>query len=117
MAAETFLSPVIQKLVELLAEEVSLFKGIHRKLKSLKDEPEIIQPFLKDAEAKSQKGEVCDATKLWLGQIREEAERIEVVIDEYIYRVEQQHHHQRACIGSLRIAGHFIKDANNLFVN
>ncbi|PON65807.1 LRR domain containing protein [Trema orientale] len=36
--AETFLGPVIQKLVDLLAEEVNLLKGVHKEAKSLKDD-------------------------------------------------------------------------------
>ena len=69
--AETFLSPVIEKLIELLAEEANLLKEVHKEAKSLKDELEIIQPFLKDAEAKLEKGELRDSTKVWLKHIRE----------------------------------------------
>ncbi|PON78363.1 NB-ARC domain, LRR domain containing protein, partial [Parasponia andersonii] len=90
--AETFLSPIIQKLVKLLAEEVNFVKGVHKEAKSLKDELEIIQPFLKDAEAKVEKGELGDATKVWLKQIKEETDRIEDVIDEYIHFLEMKRH-------------------------
>ena len=65
--AETFLRPVIQKLVDLLAEQVlSSLKRVHKEVKSLTDELEIIQPFLKDAEAKTSKREASEATKVWL---------------------------------------------------
>ena len=83
--AETFLGPVIQKLVDLLAEEVNLLKGVHKEANSLKDELEIIQPFLKDAEAKQEKGELGDASKVWLKQLREKAKHIDDVVDEYIH--------------------------------
>ncbi|EXB87533.1 Putative disease resistance protein [Morus notabilis] len=106
--AETFLSPVIEKLVDLLAEEINLVKGVHKGVKSLKNELEIIQPFLRDAEAKSEKGEVNDPAKVWLKQIREQADRIKDVADEYFYHVEQHRHHG-GFIGSLRKAGHYIK--------
>ncbi|PON78359.1 hypothetical protein PanWU01x14_019970 [Parasponia andersonii] len=72
--AEMFLSPVIEKLIELLAKEVNLLKGVHKEAKILKHELEIIQRFLRDAEAKMEKGELGDATKVWIKQIREEAD-------------------------------------------
>ncbi|GMN60879.1 hypothetical protein TIFTF001_029969 [Ficus carica] len=107
--AETFLTPVIEKLIELLAEEVSSLKGVHKEAKSLKDELEIIQPFLKDAEAKSERGEVSYAAKVWLKQIREEADRIEDVVDEYLHHLSQRRQQQGGFADSLRKAGHFIK--------
>ncbi|GMN60870.1 hypothetical protein TIFTF001_029954 [Ficus carica] len=106
--AETFLSPVIEKLLELLIEEAKSLKGLKRDVESLKDELEIIQPFLRDAEAKSERGEVNDAAKVWLKQIRKQAERIEDVVDEYLYHVEQ-HHRQGGFVGSLRKAGRCVK--------
>ncbi|GMN64569.1 hypothetical protein TIFTF001_033642 [Ficus carica] len=79
--AETFLSPVIEKLLKLLIEEAK-----------------------SDAEAKSERREVNDAAKVWLKQIRKQAERIDDVADEYLYHVEQ-HHRQGGFVGSLRKAG------------
>ena len=90
--AETFLGPLIDKLVELLADKVNLLKGVHKEAKSLKDELEIIQPFLKDAEAKLEKGELGDATKVWLKQLREEADHIEDIVDEYIHHLGTKPH-------------------------
>ena len=49
---DTFLEPVIEKLVDLLNEEADLLKGVHSEVNSLKDELEILEPFLRDAEAK-----------------------------------------------------------------
>ncbi|XP_024027132.1 disease resistance protein RPM1 [Morus notabilis] len=106
--AETFLSPLIEKLVGLLAEEIYLLRGVRKEVKTLKDELEIIQPFLRDAEAKSEKGEVNNAAKVWLKQIRKQAYRIKDVVDEYLYHVEQ-HRHDGGFIGSLRKGGHYIK--------
>ena len=91
--AETFLGPVIEKLVDLLAEELKLLKGVHKEANSLKEELEIIQPFLKDAEAKLEKGELGDATKVWIKQLREKADHIEDVIDEYIHYLGTKLHH------------------------
>ncbi|PON78376.1 hypothetical protein PanWU01x14_020140 [Parasponia andersonii] len=50
--AETFLSRVVKRLVDLLAEQVDLLRGVHGVVNSLKDELKIKQPFPKDAEAK-----------------------------------------------------------------
>nr|ASM47225.1 coiled-coil NB-ARC domain protein [Parasponia rugosa] len=107
--AETFLSPVIDKLVDLQAEQVSLLRGVHREVKSLRDELEIIQPYLIDAEAKLSKGEVSDATQVWLRQMREVADRIEDVADEYFYYLAERRCRERGFIGSLRKVGDCIK--------
>ncbi|PON78352.1 NB-ARC domain, LRR domain containing protein [Parasponia andersonii] len=109
--AETFLSPVIQKLFELLAEEVNLLKGVHREVKSLRDELEIIQPFLRDAEAKLEKGELRDATKVWLKQMREEADRIEDIVDDYLHYLatKGQGHRKRRFVDFVRKACHLAK--------
>lgn len=106
--AETFLSRVIEKLVVLLGEEVNLLKGVQKEVRSLKRELEILLPFLRDAEAKSEKGEVSDATKVWLKHLREEADRIEDIVDVYVYQVEQ-HRRSGGFIAFLRKAGRSIK--------
>ncbi|EXB45110.1 Disease resistance protein RPM1 [Morus notabilis] len=106
--AETFLSPIIEKLTELLIEEGFSLKGVRKEVKSLKDELEIIEPFLKDAEAKVEKDKGFDASKAWLGQIREEAERIEDLVDDYVYRIEH-HCYEGGFMGALRKACHCIK--------
>ncbi|XP_030511204.1 disease resistance protein RPM1 [Cannabis sativa] len=91
--AETILSPVIEKLIELLAQEVNLLKGVHREAHSLKDELQIIQPFLKDAEAKMERGQLGDATEVWLNQLRQLVDRIDDVVDEYIHYLHMKHGH------------------------
>ena len=106
---ETFLTPVIDKLVELVFEEAKLFKGVHKEVKSLKDELEIIQPLIKDAQTKSERGEMSEATKAWMRQLREEADRIENVIDEYLYHAQQHHRRSSGFVGCFCKTGHFIK--------
>ncbi|XP_024018572.1 putative disease resistance RPP13-like protein 3 [Morus notabilis] len=112
LMAETFLSPIIEKLeklTKLLIGEAQSLKGVRKEVKILKDELEIIEPFLKDAEAKVEKGDrVVDASKAWLRQIREEAERIEDVVDDYVYRVEH-HGYEGGFMGALRKACNCIK--------
>ncbi|KAL5547631.1 hypothetical protein UlMin_002862 [Ulmus minor] len=84
--AETFLNPVIELLLRFLAKEIKASEGLCKKVESLKLELEIIQPFLRDAEAKSERGDVSDAVKAWMKQVREAAESIEEVIDDYLYQ-------------------------------
>ncbi|KAL5548074.1 hypothetical protein UlMin_003305 [Ulmus minor] len=55
--AEMVVAPVINVLAQLLVEEANWFKGVHREVKSLKDELESIRCFLKDAEERSEKRE------------------------------------------------------------
>ncbi|KAL5548066.1 hypothetical protein UlMin_003297 [Ulmus minor] len=82
--AEMVVAPVINVLAQLLIEEANWFKGVHREVKSLKDELESIRCFLKDAEERSEKGNVNDGVKTWVKQVREEAYHIEDVIDVYL---------------------------------
>ncbi|KAL5567441.1 hypothetical protein UlMin_024016 [Ulmus minor] len=83
--AETFLAPIIEKLLDFLGQEVNLTKRVHKEVESLKDELEIIQPFLKDAEAELERDLITSgAMKAWVKQIREEANHIEDVIDEHL---------------------------------
>ncbi|KAL5547635.1 hypothetical protein UlMin_002866 [Ulmus minor] len=84
--AETFLNPIIELLLRFLAKEIKASKGLCKKVESLKLELEIIQPFLRDAEAKSERGDVSDAVKAWMKQVRQAAEGIEDVIDDYRYQ-------------------------------
>ncbi|GMN57726.1 hypothetical protein TIFTF001_026829 [Ficus carica] len=79
--AETFLSPVIEKLIALLAEEVTLLKRVHKE---------------------------TDTAKVWLKQSREDADRIEDVVDEYTCHLEQ-HRRQSGFTGLLHKAGKSIK--------
>lgn len=87
--AETFLSPVIEKLLQLLtnkAAKKTLEGSVQSDVNRLKEELEIIQPLLKDADMKYlETGDVAsEATKAWVRQVREKADRIEDVVDEYL---------------------------------
>lgn len=64
---------------QLLFEEANLFKHVHREVRSLTDEQETIQCFLKEA---GENVEMRDGVKTWVKQVREEAYRIEDVMDE-----------------------------------
>ena len=83
--AETVLTPIIDKLLQLLINEAKLFKGVHGEITNLKDELDIIQSFLKDADSRSKRGDMDSAVKIWMKQVRELADRIEDAIDEYLH--------------------------------
>nr|XP_023918279.1 disease resistance protein RPM1-like [Quercus suber] len=85
--AETAIGLVIGNLVPLLFQEARLFKGVHDKVASIKGELEIIQSFLKDADARVEQENTSNVEKTWVKQIREEAYHIEDIIDEYILRL------------------------------
>lgn len=64
--AETAVSLVIENLVPLLFQEVRLFKGVHDKVASIKDELEIIQSFLKDADTRVEQENMNNVEKTWV---------------------------------------------------
>ncbi|PON65811.1 NB-ARC domain, LRR domain containing protein [Trema orientale] len=107
--AETVLTPVIDKLLQLLINEAKLFKGVHGEITSLKDELDIIQSFLKDGDSMPDRGNMDSAVKIWMKQVRELADRIEDTIDEYLHHVAQRRHHRRGFIGFIRKAGFLLK--------
>ena len=62
----TVVTPVVDMLVKVLVKRANLFRKMHRDVKSLKDELESIQYFLKDAEERFEKGDVNDGMKTWV---------------------------------------------------
>ncbi|KAL5547690.1 hypothetical protein UlMin_002921 [Ulmus minor] len=106
--AEMVVAPVIEVLAQLLIEEANWFKGVHREVKSLKDELESIRCFLKDAEERSEKGNVNDGVKTWVKQVREEAYHIEDVIDVYLLHVAKKSH-QHGGLGFLFRTSYLFK--------
>ena len=93
--AEIAVSLVIEYLVPLLVQEARLLKGIHGKVGSLKDELEIIQSFLKDADARAEIGGMSNVEKAWVKQVREEAFHIEDLVDECILHLSKGSHGRR----------------------
>jgi disease resistance protein RPM1 len=53
---ETAVTLVINKLFQLLVQEASLLSSVHREIVGIRDELESIKCFLKDAEARTEKG-------------------------------------------------------------
>lgn len=85
--AESAVSLVLDKLLPFLTQEVKLLKGVHDELVGVKDELEVIRAFLKDADSKAEKEGIGEGVKVLVNQIREEAYRIEDVIDDYVLHV------------------------------
>ncbi|XP_059436291.1 disease resistance protein RPM1-like [Corylus avellana] len=101
---ETVVTLVINELVQLIAHESKLLRGVHRDVMDIRDELESIQCFLKDAD----RGDLQDGVKTWVKQVREVAYHIEDVIDEYVLHV-AQHRHQQSFIAFLHKIGHLFK--------
>jgi disease resistance protein RPM1 len=93
--AESAVRLLIQNLIPLLTQEATLLEGIHDKVASIKGELEIIQSFLKDADAKAEIGHMSNVEKTWVKQVREEAYQIEDLVDEYILHLAKGSHGQR----------------------
>ncbi|KAG6424263.1 hypothetical protein SASPL_114678 [Salvia splendens] len=85
MPAEAAVSSTVQLLGNLLAKNVQSLRGIKGKVQSLKDELELMQSFLKDANRKQAKNEVFG---IWIGKIREIAYDAEDTIAMFVINVE-----------------------------
>ncbi|XP_059440343.1 disease resistance protein RPM1-like [Corylus avellana] len=101
---ETVVTLVINELVQLIAHESKLLRGVHRDVVHIRDELESIQCFLKHADRE----DLQDGVKTWVKQVREVAYHIEDVIDEYVLHV-AQHRHQQSFIAFLHKIGHLFK--------
>ncbi|KAE7996420.1 hypothetical protein FH972_001147 [Carpinus fangiana] len=101
---ETVVTLVINELIQLIAHESKLLRGVHRDVVDIRDELESIQCFLKDVD----KGDLQDGIKTWVKQVREVAYHIEDVMDEYVLHM-AQHCHQQSLIGFLHKIGHIFK--------
>ncbi|GAY47139.1 hypothetical protein CUMW_102360, partial [Citrus unshiu] len=88
--AEAAVNLVIETLGSLLVQEINLLGSTKQEVQSIKNELESIRSFLKDADAREaaeeEEGESNEGVKTWVKQVREEAFRIEDVIDEYILK-------------------------------
>lgn len=92
------MSLVVDKLLPLLTQEVKLLKGVHDELVGVKDELEVIRAFLKDADSKAEKEGIGEGVKALVNQIREEAHRIEDVIDDYMLHVARHPDHRHGLL-------------------
>jgi disease resistance protein RPM1 len=93
-------SLVVDRLLSLLTQEVKLLEGVRDELVDVKDELEVIRAFLKDADSKAEKEGIGEGVKALVNQIREEAHRIEDVIDDYVLHVATPPDYRRLDIAS-----------------
>lgn len=106
---EVVLSSTINNLDGLLTQELSSLGRFHEELKSLEDELKLIPAFLKDAQVNLEVGEISDATKVWLEQLRENADRINDAIDLCLYHFRQRRQQRPGCACLLRKPGEIVK--------
>ena len=84
--AEIAVTVVIDRLLSLLTEEARLLRGVHTEVQDIKRQLLFIQAFLKDADAKAEKGDtISHGLKAWVQELRETAYSIEDLVDEYIH--------------------------------
>uniref|UniRef100_A0A5B6ZBD2 Putative disease resistance protein RPM1 n=2 Tax=Davidia involucrata TaxID=16924 RepID=A0A5B6ZBD2_DAVIN len=100
--AEIAVSLVVDKLVPLLEQEVKLLSGVRGEVESIRTELQFIQPWLRDADEKAEKGEVNDGVKVWVKKVRQVSHRMEDVIDEYILHLAQHPQQRRGFISFLQ---------------
>ena len=84
--AETAVSLALGEVFQLLREETNLLRGVNKDFLDIKDELEIIQVFLKDADRRaSDEADTNEGIRTWVKHMREASFRIEDVIDEYLW--------------------------------
>ncbi|XP_052290099.1 disease resistance protein RPM1-like [Citrus sinensis] len=110
--AEAAVNFAIETLGPLLVEKIKLWGGVRKEVQSIKTEMESLRSFLKDADARAAVEELEgggeESVRTWVKQLRDEAYRIEDVIDEYTLMVAKLPH-GRGLVGVLRRISRFIK--------
>uniref|UniRef100_A0A2N9HYF5 Disease resistance protein RPM1-like n=1 Tax=Fagus sylvatica TaxID=28930 RepID=A0A2N9HYF5_FAGSY len=77
----------VSLVLDYLVQEARLLGGIHDEVASIRAELEMIQSFIKDADARADKEGVSNVARTWVRQAREKTFHIEDVIDEYILHI------------------------------
>ena len=78
---------LIGKLVSLVENEVALQREAYDKVEQVMDELEAMKSFLKDAE---KKGAHSELEKTWVAKVRDMANHVEDIIDEFTYHMNRQ---------------------------
>ncbi|KAJ0965216.1 hypothetical protein J5N97_026354 [Dioscorea zingiberensis] len=86
--AESIVSLAVTKLGDLIAQEIVFLQEVGDQLRSLRDELQWMQAFLKDADGSIKGGN--ERAKLWVNQVRDVAYDAQDIIDTYIYKIHQQ---------------------------
>nr|DAD47747.1 TPA_asm: hypothetical protein HUJ06_017684 [Nelumbo nucifera] len=98
--ADLIVSPIvsltIEKLGELLVQEVFFLSDVRDEVKGLQSKLEWMRCFLKDAEARQQKDErICNRVR----EIRDVAYEVEDVIDTYVHGRRRRRSFTQNCFG------------------
>ncbi|KAJ0965232.1 hypothetical protein J5N97_026370 [Dioscorea zingiberensis] len=107
--AESIVFFVVAKLGDLIAQEFCFLHKVGDQLRSLRDEFQWMQAFLKDADGSIRGGN--ERAKLWVNQVRDVAYDAEDIIDTYIYKI-----HQRRRRPSSRSLTNCITSASQLTI-
>ncbi|XP_027341303.1 disease resistance protein RPM1-like [Abrus precatorius] len=108
--AEIVVSFALEQVVQLLHEEATLIGGVHKEFVEIKNELQIIQNFLKDADRRASDEENLEnGIKIWVKKLRELSFRIEDVIAEYNIYVAHETNHPHRCIALLQKIFHSVK--------
>ncbi|CAL5339714.1 unnamed protein product [Camellia sinensis] len=83
---DAVVSSVVQRLGNLLTEQVNFLRGVRDEVNSLKNKLEYILCFLKDAEEKQDQD---SRIRKWVSNIRDAAYEAEDIIDKFIIKVEE----------------------------
>ncbi|XP_052289448.1 disease resistance protein RPM1-like isoform X2 [Citrus sinensis] len=110
--AEAAVNFAIETLGPLLVEEIRLWGGVRKEVQSINSELESLRSVLKDADARAAVEELEgggeESVRTWVKQLRDEAYRIEDVIDEYTLMVAKLPHGS-GLVGVLHRISRFIK--------
>ncbi|XP_031494619.1 disease resistance protein RPM1-like [Nymphaea colorata] len=87
--ADSAVGFLVNKLNNLVMEEVMLLSGVLDEVEELKEELESMRSFLKDAEMRKEREE---GVKTWVKQVRSAAYQVEDILDDFVLRVAGQQH-------------------------
>ncbi|KAL5993635.1 hypothetical protein ACLOJK_040887 [Asimina triloba] len=103
--AESAVGFLLEYLGPLVVQEVKLLEGVRGEARRIRDEPESMQCFLRDADAREHRNE---SIRNWVRQVRAAAYETEDILDELIIQI-GQHHDARGIFGILSKVAYSIK--------
>ncbi|KAF8394013.1 hypothetical protein HHK36_020215 [Tetracentron sinense] len=102
--AESAVTFLLHRLTTLPEQELKLLTGVPQEVEFITKELQMIQGFLRDADAR----EECDkAVKAWVDQVRDIAYDMEEILDEFTFRLEQQYQ-RHGFVGFLHKTVNFV---------
>ncbi|KAF8393969.1 hypothetical protein HHK36_020171 [Tetracentron sinense] len=102
--AESAVTFLLHRLTTLPEQELKLLTGVPQEVEFITKELQMIQGFLREADAKEDRDK---AVKAWVDQVRDIAYDMEDILDEFTLRLEQQYQRQ-GIVGFLYKTVHFV---------